>query len=853
MKFRLIIIASFLLSFSLPSFGGWIDSKQQGNLVYFLYDSPAVIKRYDLNLEAFISDLTFGNSDATAFHVDSDGLYIAFNRNLSRYSLSGTNGISLGNSDATISEIIASSSAVYAAYSDNLMSIRKSDNTLIETKDFFYRMNGLSYSPLKGRLYARNVGISPSDILYINLPADGSFNNNHPDQTDSPYHGDYPNASETYLFPDEQRVVDNSGIIYTTDGLSYIGSFAGSFQDISFYENLPIILRDGELVSYSASNIETGSHAYPDQIDVKKIIVNNDQVFGFYESGFAQLSAIKTPIDDLDPDQPGEPINPIGLEYDPDHMIMGDDGVIYILSRSNMSVFRWSIQSQQYLSTIPLIGVPDYFAYSAENQALYFAYGMGKITKIALDDQFEETTFVNLPSPPLGLATAGQYIFAVDPSGAWFSHWTFSPNGELISQKEWNRSSKEFIWNSTNRRMYHFRDGTSPNDLHWEEIRNDGTLGDGGDSPYHSSTGIVYPIRVAPDGSAVVLGSGRVYDGITLSQVSSLSNNIYDAIWYQGKLFTLKADDTSTVLQEWDPSANYSLSDETSFSGPPIRLLNVSAFSKNWTIIVSEVANKPHFRVIENGSDNDYDNDSVNNDEDNCPYVSNPLQEDFDDNGIGDVCEEDTDGDGIKDDRDNCVTIRNPDQADGDQNGIGDACDVNYQNDGWLLMTMTSVLSAAKNQKPKSPPEWGVYNTICCPESAATLTLTIGGKRMRSTLPSCSSTEPTFEGFSVTEAGKQSVSGQLSAPMCGVINFNANATFAESTRYLFVGAVSNNQPVIQILTSEINDSAARRLDDPLNKGLELPLSSHSRSLNQGSEFRNKDNVSKPSFKLLEEK
>jgi hypothetical protein len=71
----------------------------------------------------------------------------------------------------------------------------------------------------------------------------------------------------------------------------------------------------------------------------------------------------------------------------------------------------------------------------------------------------------------------------------------------------------------------------------------------------------------------------------------------------------------------------------------------------------------------------DSDNDGVLDDVDNCPLVYNPLQEDSNDNGIGDACEGDGDGDGVSDDVDNCPNVYNPDQADSDDNGIGDACD----------------------------------------------------------------------------------------------------------------------------------------------------------------------------------
>jgi hypothetical protein len=60
--------------------------------------------------------------------------------------------------------------------------------------------------------------------------------------------------------------------------------------------------------------------------------------------------------------------------------------------------------------------------------------------------------------------------------------------------------------------------------------------------------------------------------------------------------------------------------------------------------------------------------------EDNCPTTFNPLQEDGDNNGIGDACE-DLDGDGVVNAWDNCPNISNSPQRDQDGDGRGDVCD----------------------------------------------------------------------------------------------------------------------------------------------------------------------------------
>ncbi len=68
---------------------------------------------------------------------------------------------------------------------------------------------------------------------------------------------------------------------------------------------------------------------------------------------------------------------------------------------------------------------------------------------------------------------------------------------------------------------------------------------------------------------------------------------------------------------------------------------------------------------------------------DNCPYISNPDQNDSDGDTVGDSCDVcpgfddavDTDSDNHPDGCDNCPSDANADQLDDDQDGVGDACD----------------------------------------------------------------------------------------------------------------------------------------------------------------------------------
>ncbi|MBA2665268.1 MAG: thrombospondin type 3 repeat-containing protein [Bradymonadaceae bacterium] len=101
----------------------------------------------------------------------------------------------------------------------------------------------------------------------------------------------------------------------------------------------------------------------------------------------------------------------------------------------------------------------------------------------------------------------------------------------------------------------------------------------------------------------------------------------------------------------------------------------------------------------------DYDDDGVEDNFDNCPRVYNPDQADSDGDGVGDACDncpndanpdqanldgddkgdacdDDRDGDGVANAQDNCPDVYNPDQADLDGDGKGDACDPDINGNG---------------------------------------------------------------------------------------------------------------------------------------------------------------------------
>ena len=565
-----------------------VGSVQQSGVSWFIHDTPPKLVRYDLTNQQWLADIVLPSArgTATAFHVDADGIYVAYGTAVYRYNLSGAAETHLVNVANAVSALHTDGNLLFVNHSDSnyarFSSVKKSANTQIATfEKYTDSVVGSSIAPTANKMFGRTLGISPADITYVSYTNAGAFTVGG----ESPYHGDYPSATKTWVFPNDARVADNSGTVYGTGDLTYAGSFGGVITDIAFHGlDIPIVLRNSELISYTSTLLPAGSKTLgysPFEIAVSGVNVTTFTVDAVEASG---IKARTVPLTELAAPTPGQPVTAAGLPFTPDHIFQDVNGIVHLLHKGSQSIFRWDPATQRYLTTIALIGIPSFAAYSAPLHRVYLAYPSGLIRKIDLSDtNFTETAFHVLPSAPLGLSCAGQYLFASDGSGAWNTHYSIGPTGTLVDSEDRNYYSESYAWSEANQKMYFFSDDTSPNDLLWEEINANGTAYAGEvqgairnkiDSPLHGADSFVHPIRIAPNGSVVIIGTGKLYNGLTLArETNALPNAIADAAWLNGQLRTVRTITSSTQYQQWT-GTTYASGIVKQYPGTAHRLLN---------------------------------------------------------------------------------------------------------------------------------------------------------------------------------------------------------------------------------------------------------------------------------------
>ncbi len=553
--------------------GGWIAAERAGDMAYFLFANPARIERFNLATDAWATPLALPRTP-TAFAIAGNLIYVAFGTALSRFSLEGAGEAAVaGNFNTPVRGLLPWNGFLIAAETGVVTAIRLSDGAKTGSIGSSYDWSGeMAVASQSGRLFSHNNGVSPADVTRTTILPNGTLTV----ITDSPYHGDYPVGRRLTVFPDEALLADDSGMVYRTDNLVLAGNLGSQFDDMAFTASgEPLVLRSGAIFSYNSRLQQIAS--MPAMASAARMFVRSGEVTVFAQpaSGGA-IPKTRLPLSGLQPPQAFPAVNPAGLGYTPDSVLMDRDGVLLLHSKVHGRIFRWSTTLRRYLASLPLGGWPNFVAYSPVTHRIYCGYADNRITQLRLDAvNPAEEPFASAPRRMVGLATAGEYVFYGEEAGSsWVSFVIHGPDGQKIAQRDLRYESAEYAWAPATRRLYYFRSANSPQDLLYTGIELNGSMGNSVENYQPSLPISTIVIRPSPNGATVLLGSGKFFDGTTLVQNNSLPHAIDEAVWLGTTPFTARATTAGIEVQRWGGN-NYGLDRTVVLQGRLMRLFEV--------------------------------------------------------------------------------------------------------------------------------------------------------------------------------------------------------------------------------------------------------------------------------------
>jgi hypothetical protein len=588
--FLFLMGISALLPAGARAQAAWTQTHRSGDEVRFLFTGS--VYRYDVSAKSWLSTITLPRTGATAITGNGTANYVSYGASIYRYDASFGAESTVGAASTAVKNLFVDGNLLFAVHDVSSYTKVTTFNRVSGSQLYTGAVSninwlmGFSHAPGLNKFYSRTGGISPADIYTVAYNDSGTVTGYY----DSNYHGDYPGANRTFVSPDERQVTDTSGTVYNSSML-YLGSLGGALDSVSWNGDVPIVLRSGtQLIAYRNNRVEAGRVALP-SAGAEVVATATDAIV--FSTGNPQPSARVVPLTSLNAPAPGAAIDPNGLAYTADDVFVDRDGVVNLLSRNFMSLFRWSTTQHVYLPTVPLLGAPLHITYSSVNHTVYTEYSDLTLKKMDLSAASPvETPFATIPEGLRGLIATADFIYAVGLNG-WIP---FKPDGSRVPHNfTLYSTSVTNTWDSARRRMYHFRDGTSPGDLMYHEFSAAGPPIAVAESQQSGSISYTPPIRVKPDGNHILIGSGVVFKADDLYRLTSISNAVADGLWSGASLVTLRSSGSSTQLQTWNGTSYTAGSITRTFTGSPLRLFTPAA----GMLVITSVDGAPRFTLLD--------------------------------------------------------------------------------------------------------------------------------------------------------------------------------------------------------------------------------------------------------------
>jgi hypothetical protein len=241
-----------------------------------------------------------------------------------------------------------------------------------------------------------------------------------------------------------------------------------------------------------------------------------------------------------------------GVAFSFTDAILTSDGVVHFFDAQSDRLRRLDLASRQFLSELSGAASLDAIsmAVAPDGAVAYLGYVGGRMD--ALDLHAGTSSFFAAAAETVSsMVVAGDHLFTIDGSGAWSTQSLYQrATRARVDAADWRDSSRSIVYSPVRQRVYSLDSGVSPTDVNMISIDHAaGKLGAEVDSPYHGSYSLPNPIRLLPDESGVVVGSGIIFDAADLTYRTSLGLSFQDIAFLADRIYLIDTIGDMTQLR----------------------------------------------------------------------------------------------------------------------------------------------------------------------------------------------------------------------------------------------------------------------------------------------------------------
>jgi len=249
---------------------------------------------------------------------------------------------------------------------------------------------------------------------------------------------------------------------------------------------------------------------------------------------------------------------------------LATDGTLFLLDAADR-IRRIDLDARAVLPALAGSGDAVAMAVAPDGTVAYLAYTGGRIEVFDVATG-TRTFFAAAPATVSSMVVTGGYLFTIDDSGAWDTQALFHrATGARVSAADWRDTSRSMAFSPLRSRVYFLDSGVSPTDVNMVDLDLvAGTVGPETDSPYHGDYSLPNPLRLLPDESGVIVGSGLVFDAGNLSYRTAIGLAFDDIAFLGDRLYLVDAVGETTQLVTL--SAGFEILAAETYPGQPLRL-----------------------------------------------------------------------------------------------------------------------------------------------------------------------------------------------------------------------------------------------------------------------------------------